>query len=107
MPIVGAALIYRLRPRLNGWAILAVIPIVPMADALTNAAAGFPLWVALNTRLGYGWTYPVGTVTCLLAVLVVWVTAQAAGEPPATPAALSTLRRAQAASAAVRAGLVT
>jgi len=81
MPIVTATLIYRLRPRLRGGAILAVIPIVPMADALTNAAAGFPLWVTLNTRLGYAWTYPVGVITCLLALLVVWMAAQAVHEP--------------------------
>ena len=104
MPIVCATLIYRLRPRLNGWAILAVIPIVPMADALTNAAAGFPLWVTLNTRLGYAWTYPVGAVTCLLAVLVIWVAAQAVGEP--APAARRNPPRARSAPATVPAALV-
>jgi hypothetical protein len=78
MPIVCATLIYLLRPRLHGWAILAVVPLVPMADALTNAAAGWPIWVTLNTRLGYAWTYPAGLITCLLAVMVVWIAGLAA-----------------------------
>jgi hypothetical protein len=101
MPIVAAMLIYRLRPQLRGWAILAVVPLVPMADAVTNAAAGFPLWVTLNTRLGYAWTYPMGAITCLLALLVVWVAAQAVGE--AAPASPGTFTRARAVSLAVSA----
>src|SRR5580698_8328935 len=59
MPMLAGALIYHLLPRLDGsWKMLAIIPCIPMADAIANAAAGFPMWAALNqSNVSYVWTY--------------------------------------------------
>ncbi len=73
MPIVAAAIIYRLRPYLQGWRILGVIPLIPMADGLVNGAAGWPTWVALNTRLPAVVTWSAGVVSMALGVFVMWI----------------------------------
>lgn len=73
MPLVAAYAAYRLWPHLTGWRVLAIIPIVPMADGLANGAIAWPIWTALNTGAGYVVTYLAGAVTIGLGCLVVWV----------------------------------
>ncbi len=82
MPIVAGALIAKVRPQLgSGWAMLGVIPLVPMADGIANAATAWPLWIALNSGLGYGVTYPAALATLGLVMLSLWVIALAVAEP--------------------------
>jgi hypothetical protein len=75
MPMLAGALIYKLKPHLgNGWALLGVIPLIPMADGIANAASAFPMWIALNqTDVSYVWTYLAGFVTLGLALFCVWI----------------------------------
>lgn len=72
MPVVAAFLAHKLWPHLAGWRVLMIVPIVPMADGMTNGAIGWPVWGALNTDLGYPATYPAALVTFALAGLTVW-----------------------------------
>jgi hypothetical protein len=71
MPILAAVLIFLLRPYLSGWRILAVIPLIPAADGMANAAAGWPTWSALNTRLPAAVVWSAGLLTCALAALMI------------------------------------
>ena len=74
MPMVAGMLIYKLRPHLTGWKMLGVIPLVPMADGIANAATAFPMWIALNqTDVSYVWTYAAGFLTLGLALYAVWM----------------------------------
>jgi hypothetical protein len=74
MPMIAGALIYKLKPHLTGWKLLAVIPCIPIADGVANAAAGWPTWVALNqTDVSYVWTYLASLVTLGLSLFCVWI----------------------------------
>jgi hypothetical protein len=76
MPMIAGALIYRLQPFLGSspWRLLAVIPLIPMADGLANGAAGWPMWVALNqSDVSYVWTYLAALVTLALSLYCVWI----------------------------------
>jgi hypothetical protein len=74
MPIVAATAIHLARRSLVGWRILAVFPIVLMADGGVNGATAWPAWIVLNTpglpnvvvQLG-------GVLTIAFAVLLVWL----------------------------------
>lgn len=68
MPITFAVLVFRLRPMLTGWRVLGVVILAPMADAIANASAGWPVWLSLNSGKGYAVTYLGGTATILLAL---------------------------------------
>ena len=82
MPIVAGALITKLRPELgSGWKMLGVIPLVPMADGIANAAAAWPLWIALNSGRGYAVTYPAAIATFGLVMFSLWVVALAVAQP--------------------------
>lgn len=83
MPMLAGALIYRLRPQLtNAWKLLAIIPIIPMADGVANAAAGFPMWIALNqNHSSYLWTYIASLITLGLALYAVWIISLAVARP--------------------------
>ena len=74
MPMIAGAMIYRLMPYLRGWQLLAVIPIIPMADGLANGATAWPMWVTLNQHdVPYAVTYLAGFVTLGLALYAVWM----------------------------------
>ncbi len=74
MPMLGGALIYRLRPHLTGWRILGVIPIIPMVDGITNAGIGWPMWITLNDDgISLFWTHVAALVTFSLALYVIWM----------------------------------
>lgn len=84
-----AALITKLLPHLPGWRVVAVVPLVPMGDAMIHAAVGFPTWIALNSGRGYAVTYPAGATTILLALgaMVLIVTMVTARQRSVTPVA--------------------
>jgi hypothetical protein len=82
MPMIAGALIYRTRPFLPGWRLAAVILFIPMADGIANAAAGFPMWIALNqSDVSYVWTYLAAFVTLGLSLLCVWLVSLAVARP--------------------------
>lgn len=87
MPMIAGALIYRLEPHLKTrWALLAVIPIIPMSDGIANGAASWPVFAALNTDTGYAGTWVASFVTLGLAALVVWMVSLLAARPAEAPA---------------------
>lgn len=71
MPILAGTLIFLLKPWLSGWRVLAVIPLVPAADGMANAAAAWPTWSALNTQLPAPAVWAAGCVTLGLACLLI------------------------------------
>jgi hypothetical protein len=82
MPMIAGAMIYKLRPHVSGaWLGPAVIAIIPMADGVANAAAGWPVFVALNTNVGYVGTWLASGVTFGLAAFVVWMVGLLVGRP--------------------------
>jgi hypothetical protein len=82
MPMIAGALIYKLRPHLSGWKLAAVIPCIPMADGLANAAAAWPMWITLNqTDVSYVWTYLAGLVTLGLSLFCVWIVSLVVARP--------------------------
>jgi hypothetical protein len=82
MPMLAGALIYKTRPYLPGWRLAAVILFIPMADGVANAAAGFPMWIALNqSDVSYVWTYLAGFITLGLSLLCVWLISLAVARP--------------------------
>ncbi len=83
MPMLAGALIYKIKPHLTkSWQLLAVIPLIPMADGIANAASAWPMWIALNqTDVSYVWTYLAGFVTLGLALFSVWIISLAVARP--------------------------
>lgn len=82
MPIIAGAMIYKLRPYLTGiWTAVAVIAIIPMADGIANAAAGWPVIVSLNTSVGYVGTWIASFITLGLSLFVVWIVGLLVGRP--------------------------
>jgi hypothetical protein len=74
MPMIAGALIFKLRDHLGGVAqALAIVAIIPMADGIANAAAGWPVFAALNTNVGYAGTWIAALITLGLAAFVVWI----------------------------------
>lgn len=83
MPMIAGALIYRVLPNLpnKGWALLAVVPLIPMADGIANGAAAWPMWISLNQpNVSYVWTYLAAAVTLGLSLFCVWVIGLAAAQ---------------------------
>jgi hypothetical protein len=90
MPMIAGALIYKLKPHLTGWRMLAIIPIIPMSDGVANAAAAWPTWAALNqTDVSYVWTYGASLVTLGLSLFVVWIVSLAVARPASEVSARS------------------
>jgi hypothetical protein len=54
-PLVCATLVYLLRPQLTGRRAFALVLVVPMVSAGTNAALAWPVWNAVNST----WPWPV------------------------------------------------
>ena len=74
MPMLAGAMIYRLKPHLTGWRILAVAPIIPMADGVVNAGIGWPMWISLNQDgASLFVTHLAAAATFSLALYVVWM----------------------------------
>jgi hypothetical protein len=89
MPMIAGALIYKLRPHLEQVGqvalALAVVAIIPMADGIANAAAAWPVIVALNTNVGYVGSWIAGFVTLGLALFVVWIVGLLVARPVTQP----------------------
>jgi hypothetical protein len=84
MPMVAGALIYKLKPHLGSspWKLLAIVPLIPMADGLANGATAWPMWIALNqTDVSYVWTYLAGFATLGLALYAVWIISLVVARP--------------------------
>jgi hypothetical protein len=87
MPMLAGAVLYRLEPELRRpWALLAAIPLIPMADGVANAAIGWPVWAGLNTDTGYVGPWIAAFVALGLAALVVWMLSLLAARPSEAPA---------------------
>ncbi len=69
MPVLAGGAVYLMRHHLTGWRSLIVIPIVPGTYAGINAAAGWPVFSALNTGPSTLVVWLAGTATILLAML--------------------------------------
>jgi hypothetical protein len=91
MPMLAGAFLYKILPELRSrWAMLAIIPLVPMADGIANAATGFPMWIALNqTHQSYVWTYIAFFITLGLALFCVWILSLAVARPAEEVAGVS------------------
>jgi hypothetical protein len=83
MPMITGALIYKLSPKLNnGWKMLAIIPMVPMADGIANGAAAWPMWATLNQQdVSYVVTYLAGFACLGLSLFCVWIIGLAVARP--------------------------
>ncbi len=68
----------RLFPQ-GGWATAGVIPLIFVAEGLSNAGAGWPMYATLNdASLGYAYTYPAALITVGIIVYCVWLIGTAA-----------------------------
>lgn len=72
----AAFLICKLSPYLRGPMVLLVLPAVASGDLMGNAAVAWPIWVALNTKLGYAATVPAGFLTIALCAFAMHVIAR-------------------------------
>jgi len=73
--IAGGSAVFgltRLFPR-GGWALLGAVPLIFVAEGLSNAGTGWPMYATLNDDRGYGWTYPAALLTVGLIVYCVWL----------------------------------
>lgn len=91
MPMIIGALIYRLKPFLPGWRIVAIIPLIPMSDGLANAATAWPVWTALNRDEPLLVTHLAWLCTLGLALYVVWILSFAVARPESEVAVKSKL----------------
>jgi hypothetical protein len=82
MPMIAGALIYKLRPHLSLWPLMAaIVMIIPMADGVANAAVAWPVIAALNTDVGYAGTWIASFVTLGLGAFVVWIISLVVAHP--------------------------
>ncbi|HEX3705079.1 MAG TPA: hypothetical protein VHV76_00480 [Mycobacteriales bacterium] len=82
MPMAAGAMIYKILPRLRGVQLLAIIPLIPMADGLANGATAWPMWVTLNQQnVSYVWTYLASFITLGLALYSVWMISLVVARP--------------------------
>lgn len=72
-PMFGVTFVNLMGPHLKGWKNLAIIPMIASSYAIGNASAGWPMWIALSTDLGYYVTYPAALTTLSLLITGVWV----------------------------------
>lgn len=79
----AAFLIYRMLPHLKGVGLLLVVPAVASGDLMGNAAVAWPMWSALNSKVGYAATVPAGIFTVLLCGFVVHFMARQISAAPA------------------------
>jgi hypothetical protein len=86
MPMVAGTLIFKIRPYLGNspWKLLALIPLIPMADGLANGATAWPVWFALNqSDVSYVWTHAAALVTLGLSLYAVWMVGLLVARPDA------------------------
>jgi hypothetical protein len=87
MPMIAAAMIYKLKPYLSGAALAAAtIMIIPGADGVANAFAAWPTIAALNMDVGYAGTWIGALLTLGLALFTVWIIGLLVARPSEAPA---------------------
>ena len=69
LPILAGGAVFVMRHRLIGWRSLVIVPIVPGMYAGLNAAAGWPLFSAINSHPAVLVTWLCGAATMALALL--------------------------------------
>ncbi len=69
MPVVAGGTVYLMRDHLTGWRPLVIIPLIPALYAGINAAAGWPVFAALNSDPAEWVTWLAGAATIALALL--------------------------------------
>jgi hypothetical protein len=74
MPMLAGALIYAVHSRLgDGWRLIAIVPLIPMADGMVNAGLALPIWLTLGSNASLAATYISGVLTIGMAAVAVWV----------------------------------
>ena len=77
MPVLCGGAIYLMRHHLVGWRQLAIVPLVPACYAGLNAAAGWPVFSALNSGPSTVVVWLAGIATCALALFYRWLMIEA------------------------------
>lgn len=81
----AAYLLHRVRPHLKGFSMLLAVPLVASGDAMGNAAVAWPLWVTMNSNLGYVATVPAGILTLILCAAAIFAITRSVGTKKAVP----------------------
>lgn len=84
--VVAAAVTLQVARRLNGWKVIALIPVLLSTSAAANAAAGWPAWFVINSDVGPIWATIGGLVSCAIAFACVAVIAALVAVPPSAGA---------------------
>ncbi len=69
MPVLAGGAVFLMRHQLKGWRALVIIPLIPGMYAGVNAAAGWPIFSALNSGPSTVVVWLAGAATILLALL--------------------------------------
>lgn len=83
MPVIAGGVVYLMRDFLIGWRALLIIPLIPACYAGLNAAAGWPIFSALNSDPSTAVVWLAGTATMALALLYRWLMLLAVVRAPA------------------------
>jgi hypothetical protein len=78
-PVVAAALFYVMRDQLRGWRLLAGVWFFPMSFVGVYAAAGWPVWVSLNSEFNMLASTIMSLIVFVQAALIVMVVAKIVG----------------------------
>jgi hypothetical protein len=89
MPMAAGALIHAVHGRLgDSWRLVAVVPLIPMADGMVNAGLALPVWSTLGSHLSPAANHLGALLTIGMAATAVWVlTVLLARAPSDAPAA--------------------
>jgi hypothetical protein len=77
-PLLGGLALYLFAPRLRGWRVLAVIPLIPLVQ-YAGWGLGLPLYWAMNAGCGIVITSIAGAVTMIAGAFVIDGVARFAG----------------------------
>lgn len=73
MPILLGALVLAFQELWEGWRVWLIVPLVPMATGTAQIIAGWPIWLALNSGMGYAATWPAAFAVLGLSVMVTYL----------------------------------
>jgi hypothetical protein len=77
MPIVMAAIVFRLQPFLSGPRRLLIALVGPMAAGITNGAIAIPVWVALNSGMQLWATQIAAAISLCMGLMLAFLVTQA------------------------------